>query len=197
MVKALRGDDGVWCCDQGTLRDLAYGYYKSLFTSCGVDCSNYLIRGFFPPIDVQSLLPLTAPVLDEEVRKVIFAMEPLKAPDSIGIVSVLDCSQRLVDSYNLTLASSLGLQHARDLGVRHVLVEVDSLVVVKMVSDNHIASGDALTRMDSKSVGGYGIFLTPPSVVCEVLRQDMQSGGMVVARPLQEVQHEMPTSGVG
>ncbi|KAK8507235.1 hypothetical protein V6N12_008578 [Hibiscus sabdariffa] len=181
MVKALRGDDGVWCCDQGTLRDLAYGYYKSLFTSCGVDCSNYLIRGFFPPIDVQSLLPLTAPVLDEEVRKVIFAMEPLKAPDSIGIVSVLDCSQRLVDSYNLTLASSL----------------VDSLVVVKMVSDNHIASGDALTRMDSKSVGGYGIFLTPPSVVCEVLRQDMQSGGMVVARPLQEVQHEMPTSGVG
>ncbi|KAK8555949.1 hypothetical protein V6N13_070023 [Hibiscus sabdariffa] len=163
MVKALRGDDGVWCCDQGTLRDLAYGYYKSLFTSCGVDCSNYLIRGFFPPIDVQSLLPLTAPVLDEEVRKVIFAMEPLKAPDSIGIVSVLDCSQRLVDSYNLTLASSL----------------------------------DALTRMDSKSVGGYGIFLTPPSVVCEVLRQDMQSGGMVVARPLQEVQHEMPTSGVG
>ncbi|KAK8696308.1 hypothetical protein V6N13_001444 [Hibiscus sabdariffa] len=158
MVKALRGNDGDWCCDQGTLRELACGYYKSLFTSSGVDCSNYPIRGFFPLIEEQSLLPLTAPVLDEEVREVIFAMGPLKAPvfdsDSTGTVSVLDRSQRVVDSYNLAIATSSGVW---------------------------VVMG----------------FFPPPSVVCEVLRQDMQAGGAVVARASQEVLQAMPTSGVG
>ncbi|KAK8654936.1 hypothetical protein V6N13_107531 [Hibiscus sabdariffa] len=45
----------------------------------------------------------------------------------------------------------------------------------------------ALAKMDSRSVGGYGIFSTLRSVVCEVLRQDMQANGAVVARASQEI----------
>ncbi|KAK8702342.1 hypothetical protein V6N13_020703 [Hibiscus sabdariffa] len=75
-------------------------------------------------------------------------------PDSTSTVSVLDHSRRVVDSYNLAIATSSGVW---------------------------VVMG----------------FFPPPSVVYEVLRQDMQASGAVVARASHEVLQEMPTSGVG
>ncbi|KAK8717535.1 hypothetical protein V6N13_044798 [Hibiscus sabdariffa] len=82
-------------------------------------------------------------------------------PDSTGTVSVLDRSRRVVDNYNLTIATSSGPRHG------------------------------------SIECGWLWDFFHSPIVVCEVLRQDMQAGGTMVARASQEVLQKMPTSEVG
>ncbi|KAK8565620.1 hypothetical protein V6N12_059177 [Hibiscus sabdariffa] len=163
-------------------------------------------------------------------------------PDSTSTVSVLDHSRRVVDSYNLAIATSSGprhgsivrprqgarwipseagfyklntdglrcsntgyascggiirndkgSQHAWDLGFRHVLVEVDSLMVVKMMSDNHVAFGGySLVRHIVRLLNrDWYVSLS------HIAREDMQASGAVVARASHEVLQEMPTSGVG
>ncbi|KAK8606937.1 hypothetical protein V6N13_052689 [Hibiscus sabdariffa] len=126
-------------------------------------------------------------------------------PDFIGTDSVLGRSRWLVESYNLTIATPLGVGHG--IAARPWYWIPQTTGFYKLNSDGsrcthtgYASCGNviqALAKMDSRSVGGYGVFLTPPSVIREVLRKDMNHDETIAARLSQGVQRELPTSGVG
>ncbi|KAK9008255.1 hypothetical protein V6N11_075157 [Hibiscus sabdariffa] len=59
---------------------MALDYFRALFSTTGVGEGIYGHQGLFPPITTRQLAALSRPVDDEEIKGVIFAMSPLKAP---------------------------------------------------------------------------------------------------------------------
>ncbi|KAE8714290.1 hypothetical protein F3Y22_tig00110198pilonHSYRG00127 [Hibiscus syriacus] len=99
-ITSLKTQDGIWCTDQQKLKDMAVDFYKQLYTSSGCNGTNYSTRDQFPRESMETMQSLCRPIEDEEIKGVIFEMNPLKAPgDNTTVIS-----------------SKLGFTEVNDLG---------------------------------------------------------------------------------
>ncbi|KAK8636122.1 hypothetical protein V6N13_004831 [Hibiscus sabdariffa] len=83
-VRALKDSQGVWISDPVELQNLAKLFYMNLFCSDGGNVSNFPVRGYFPSLQQSDLDCMVLPISNEEVRRVVFSMGPLKAHGADG-----------------------------------------------------------------------------------------------------------------
>ncbi|KAL4351406.1 hypothetical protein GQ457_06G022300 [Hibiscus cannabinus] len=84
VIHRLKIDGNSWCDDAVMLRDAAVAYFQRLFSSEPRGGGGSLPVGRFKVKYAAELRPLLNTVSREEVRDVVFSMEPLKAPGIDG-----------------------------------------------------------------------------------------------------------------
>ncbi|KAH1056166.1 hypothetical protein J1N35_034231 [Gossypium stocksii] len=82
-IMALRNCDGEWCSDQSTLSDEAVRFFEGLYGEVSSPILD-LPLNTFPSLREQDIDFLKKLVLNEEIKKALFDMAPLKAPGSDG-----------------------------------------------------------------------------------------------------------------
>ncbi|KAG8501637.1 hypothetical protein CXB51_004070 [Gossypium anomalum] len=82
-ILALRISNGEWCSDQSILSDEALKFFEKLYGEKPSAKSNPPFN-FFSRLKEQDIDFLQKPVLNEEIKKALFNMAPLKAPRSDG-----------------------------------------------------------------------------------------------------------------
>jgi hypothetical protein len=83
-ILMLRGENGQWVDDADKIRCMANDFYMKLFTrnQALFDWHETLVT--YPKLSNEVLEKLNAPIVNDEVRKAIFDMNPLKAPGPDG-----------------------------------------------------------------------------------------------------------------
>ncbi|KAH1121735.1 hypothetical protein J1N35_004895 [Gossypium stocksii] len=83
---------GEWIMDEDVLKQEAVTFYKNLYKeqSRGMDG---LGSGAFPILSQEDILFLSRPVSNDEIKKALFDMAPLKAPGSDGLHAIFYQSQ--------------------------------------------------------------------------------------------------------
>ncbi|GMI74429.1 hypothetical protein HRI_001112200 [Hibiscus trionum] len=84
-IKALKVDANRWSYDHQELKSHAMDYFRKLFTGGIHDYTVSLLSGKFFQFSESEMSSLCADVSKEEVRKVAFEMDPLKASGVDGI----------------------------------------------------------------------------------------------------------------
>ncbi|KAL4291711.1 hypothetical protein GQ457_14G003420 [Hibiscus cannabinus] len=84
-VWMLRIENGEWCDDPATLRNHAVSFFRHLFTTEGVQPRSESSEANFRQAPMEDFQPLLAAIMMEEVKRLVFSMEPLKAPGSDGL----------------------------------------------------------------------------------------------------------------
>jgi hypothetical protein len=83
-ILMLRGENGQWVDDADKIRCMANDFYMKLFTrnQALFDWHETLVT--YPKLSNEVLEKLNAPIVNDEVRKAIFYMNPWKAPGPDG-----------------------------------------------------------------------------------------------------------------
>ncbi|KAK8605202.1 hypothetical protein V6N13_082653 [Hibiscus sabdariffa] len=84
-ISSLKRSDGSLCTDQEELLDMAYKFYKDLFSSSGVSVIQFGVQGQFRSHVADDIDSHTGAVSDDEIRAAFFDMGANKAPESIGV----------------------------------------------------------------------------------------------------------------
>ncbi|GMI86798.1 hypothetical protein HRI_002349100 [Hibiscus trionum] len=84
-ISALKVDAERWCYEHQALKTHAMEYFRNLFSAGIHDCTQQLLSGKFHTFSEGELRSLSADVTMEEVRKVVFEMDPNKSPGIDGI----------------------------------------------------------------------------------------------------------------
>ncbi|KAK8639748.1 hypothetical protein V6N13_138118 [Hibiscus sabdariffa] len=84
LIRVLHIDFGNWVMNSNDLKSLAVAFYTNLFTTEVSDGYAYHVRGHFEPLSSTEVNNLVRPISDDEVRKAMFDMGPLKAPVWFG-----------------------------------------------------------------------------------------------------------------
>ncbi|GMI83210.1 hypothetical protein HRI_001990300 [Hibiscus trionum] len=84
-ISALKVDAESWCYEHQDLKTHAMGYFRQLFSAGIHDCTQQMLSEKFHNFTEGELRSLSADVTMEEVRKVVFEMDPLKSPGIDGI----------------------------------------------------------------------------------------------------------------
>lgn len=81
----LKLNDDSWFDDSDVLRQLANEYYSSIFTKDDLLSKDPYTRGLFYKFSNDEIESFKTMVMEEEIKKVVFDMDPLKAPGVNGI----------------------------------------------------------------------------------------------------------------
>ncbi|KAK8671251.1 hypothetical protein V6N13_037851 [Hibiscus sabdariffa] len=84
-ICSLRINDGEWCDDESTLREVVVSYYAGLFSTNGSPPLMFPISGLFPSISDGDFTSLDSIPQDSEIKEALFVMAPLKAPGFDGL----------------------------------------------------------------------------------------------------------------
>ncbi|KAK8532542.1 hypothetical protein V6N12_053980 [Hibiscus sabdariffa] len=79
---------------------MARSYFSNLFTSDPRGDREFSLHGRFPEVDLVALQRLADPVTDEEVKRAIFDMGPLKAPGQFSVKSAYRIQNGIVEGPN-------------------------------------------------------------------------------------------------
>ncbi|KAA3479140.1 Retrovirus-related Pol polyprotein LINE-1 [Gossypium australe] len=82
-ILALRIGNGEWCSEQTTLREEAVKFFEDLYGEYPEPMSDILSK-IFSSLKEQDIDFLNKPILNDEIKKALFDMAPLKAPRSDG-----------------------------------------------------------------------------------------------------------------
>ncbi|GMJ01431.1 hypothetical protein like AT1G43760 [Hibiscus trionum] len=77
----IKLSDGNWCDDAERMKAGVVNFFRSLFTSSGTRETVWTVTNLFAPLSDVDKSRLVSTVTEEEVRRVIFYMDPLKAPE--------------------------------------------------------------------------------------------------------------------
>ncbi|KAA3460126.1 reverse transcriptase [Gossypium australe] len=91
-IMAIRISDGEWCSEQETLREEAVKFFEDLYGECSEPISD-IPSNIFPSLKEQDIDFLKKPILNDEIKKALFDMAPLKAPGSDGYHAIFFQSQ--------------------------------------------------------------------------------------------------------
>ena len=69
------------------------GYFSTLFTSEVANFHNYLVPNYFPNSEAPDIDCVANPIMEAEIKKVVFNMKPLKAPGTDGLHAIFYQSQ--------------------------------------------------------------------------------------------------------
>ncbi|KAA3489594.1 reverse transcriptase [Gossypium australe] len=82
-ILALKDNNGDWCYDQSTLSDEAVKFFENMYGENPRPIID-IPSNIFPCLKEQGIEFLNKPVLNDEIKKALFDMAPLKAPRSDG-----------------------------------------------------------------------------------------------------------------
>ncbi|KAK5772897.1 hypothetical protein PVK06_049199 [Gossypium arboreum] len=82
-VTAIRNSDGNWVYEFEDIEDEANKFFQKLYRDILVPMGT-LPQSGFPQLDPADISFLERPVTNEEIKKAMFDMAPLKAPGSDG-----------------------------------------------------------------------------------------------------------------
>ncbi|KAA3475230.1 Retrovirus-related Pol polyprotein LINE-1 [Gossypium australe] len=82
-ITSLQIDNGDWCSDQEKLQNKEVEFFERLYSEVPTNLRNLLKNGF-PCIEPSETTFLEAAISNEEIKKALFDMAPLKAPGSDG-----------------------------------------------------------------------------------------------------------------
>ncbi|KAA3485757.1 reverse transcriptase [Gossypium australe] len=91
-ILALRISNGEWCSEQETLREEAVKFFEELYGECPEPISD-TPSNIFTSLKDQDIDFLKKPILNDEIKKALFDMAPLKAPGSDGYHAIFFQSQ--------------------------------------------------------------------------------------------------------
>ncbi|KAK8600555.1 hypothetical protein V6N12_050408 [Hibiscus sabdariffa] len=133
-------------------------YFMILFSTSGVAEGVYASHVLFLPLSAVDLVDLNRPVSDEEIKRVVLAMSPLKAPEVEGVECcyvwgvlrdakgkwIMGFAKRINNCF--ILDSELwrifeGLLLAWSLLIRCLMVETDSLEAYWLIMESAASSG--------------------------------------------------------
>ena len=92
-MEAIQDSSGNWMYSEEEIRNHAIGYFSSLYRSEAATSQRYQVPNFFPVLNAYDLESTVDPVLEEEIKRVVFSMKPLKAPGSDGLHAIFYQSQ--------------------------------------------------------------------------------------------------------
>ncbi|KAH9666643.1 putative ribonuclease H protein [Citrus sinensis] len=84
---------GNWIYNEKDIRSHVVEYFSSLFKSEAHSYQTYSVPNFFPAVNANYLDCVNDPVVDEEIKRAIFSMKPLKAPGIDGLQAIFYQSQ--------------------------------------------------------------------------------------------------------
>ena len=87
MIKALQNSHGVLTNDPDELKAMVYDFYKTLYTSEGVNNMEAVLNCVPTKVTVEMNELLVAPYKGEEVKTTLFQMFPTKAPGPDGFLA--------------------------------------------------------------------------------------------------------------
>ncbi|KAH9783625.1 reverse transcriptase domain-containing protein [Citrus sinensis] len=79
-IEAIQDTSGNWLYSEEEIRNYAIGYFSSLYKSEVATSQSYQVPNLFPVLNAYDLESTAVSVLDDEIKRVIFSMKPLKAP---------------------------------------------------------------------------------------------------------------------
>ncbi|KAA3487341.1 reverse transcriptase [Gossypium australe] len=82
-IMSLRIDNGDWCSDQNILQNKAVEFFEKLYGEVPTGLSG-TPNNDFPCLNSSEITFLEAPISNEEIKRALFDMAPLKAPGSDG-----------------------------------------------------------------------------------------------------------------
>jgi hypothetical protein len=83
-VIMLKNEQGQWIGEVDQLKEMVNLFYQDLFSEKHISRNWYQTKLTYPALDPILLNDLAAPIIDEEVRRAVFNMQPWKAPDPDG-----------------------------------------------------------------------------------------------------------------
>ncbi|KAK5772180.1 hypothetical protein PVK06_048456 [Gossypium arboreum] len=86
-IVALKNQAGEWVMDEDDLKQEVVNFYKNLYGEQSRR-TGILGCGAFPSLEQKAIQFLGMVVSDEEIKKALFDMEPLKAPGSDGLHAI-------------------------------------------------------------------------------------------------------------
>lgn len=136
-VDIIQDEDDVWISDPEQLKNLATGFYKSLFAESD-DYVPYVVSGMFPTLNSHSLSALGAPVTFQEVYNTVRSMGAFKAPVPDGFQAVFYQSQWEVVGETLwKMVQMMFLNHQQIGEINETLItlipKVDNVVKMKQL----------------------------------------------------------------
>lgn len=87
-IEAIQDNSGNWLYDEDAIRRHVVEYFYSLFHSENSIYQAYHVPNLFPSFEAHWLDGVVRPVLDEEIKRAIFSMKPLKAPGMDGLHAI-------------------------------------------------------------------------------------------------------------
>ncbi|KAA3472023.1 reverse transcriptase [Gossypium australe] len=91
-IMSLRVDNGDWCSDQNILQKKAVEFFGELYGEVPT-ISRATSKNSFPHLKPSEIMLLETPISNEEIKKAMFDMAPLKAPGSDGYHALFFQSQ--------------------------------------------------------------------------------------------------------
>ena len=92
-IEAIKDSMGDQIYNEKDIRSHAVEYFSSLFKSEAHSYQTYFVPNFFPAVNVNYLDCVNDPVVEEEIKRAIFSMKPLKAPGIDGLQAIFYQSQ--------------------------------------------------------------------------------------------------------
>ena len=78
-IEAIQDNSGNWLYNEEEIHSHAVGYFYSLLKSEAEIYQVYHVSNYFLVLDANDLDCAADPVLEEEIKRAIFSMKPLKA----------------------------------------------------------------------------------------------------------------------
>jgi hypothetical protein len=83
-ILMLRGEDGSWIENADQIRSMANDFYQKLFSRNQILYDWYQTDVTYPKLSNEVLQKLNASIVNDEVRRAVFKMNPWKAPGPDG-----------------------------------------------------------------------------------------------------------------
>ena len=87
-IEAIQDSSGNWIYSEEEIRNHAIGYFSALYKSEAATPQRYSVQNLFPVLNASELENTADPVLDDEIKRVVFSMKLLKAPSTDGLHAI-------------------------------------------------------------------------------------------------------------
>ena len=93
IIEAIQDNSGNLLYNEEEICSYAIGYFSSLFKSEAKIYQVYHVPNYFPILDATNLNCAVDPILEKEIKRVVFSMKCLKAPSIDGLHAIFYQSQ--------------------------------------------------------------------------------------------------------